>query len=105
MLVGTAIGPSPLGAADPPVPPSNRYGVNDDYVTPLSFESFARVRESGAGWVLYTLYWNVVNPAPGVYDWTGPDTNINHIVNAGLNVYLRIRYAPELGDRHTVDTE
>lgn len=52
------------------------------------------VRNAGFGWAHYTLYWYQVNPAPGVYNWLVPDFQISQLVDAGLNVYVRIGFPP-----------
>lgn len=81
---------------------SNRWGANDDFgLAPwapnrglMGARAFELARESGMGWVRYWLYWNVVNPQPGVYDWSSADEEIDHIRAAGLNVYITVMWAP-----------
>ncbi|MFN8059572.1 MAG: hypothetical protein U0Q12_10440, partial [Vicinamibacterales bacterium] len=74
-------------------PAANRFGFVDDlYITnPVAL---TRMREAGLGWASYYLYWNRANPAPGVYDWSGPDFEIAEMRNAGLNVFVHIVWPP-----------
>lgn len=97
------------GLAQPPAspaPPANRYGFNDDaMVAPgVTDEVLSAARAAGLGWVVYTIYWNLVEPAPGVYDWQVPDREIRRLADAGLNVVARVRYAPPwaTGDAPTI---
>jgi hypothetical protein len=81
---------------------SNRWGANDDWgIAPwapsrgvMGPRAFELARSAGMGWVRYWLYWNVVNPQPGVYDWSSADEEVDNIRAAGLNVYITIMWAP-----------
>lgn len=97
---------SPVAAQTlPPVSERDRYGVNDDYMVPIDPASLAAARQAGFSWVNYTLYWNIVNPAPSTYDWSWPDTEIQRIVDAGLVPYVRIRYAPTWATNDSYPTD
>jgi hypothetical protein len=101
-----------LGRAAPAVgqpssaPSTSRYGFNDDaMVSPgVTDEVLAAARTAGLGWVTYTIYWNLVEPEAGVYHWGTPDGEIRRLVDAGFNVFARIRYPPPwaTGDAPTI---
>ena len=80
-------------AAQTRMPEASRYGINDDHIL-TSPQTLQRVKDAGFGWVHYLLYWNLVNPAPGVYDWSAPDAEIQSMADLGLNVYVRIAFPP-----------
>jgi hypothetical protein len=84
---------APTAADTTPVPEASRFGVNDDHIL-TSPEALQQVKDAGFGWVHYLLYWNFVNPAPGVYDWSAPDLEIQRLADLGLNVYVRIAFPP-----------
>jgi len=77
-----------------PADPANRYGIADDYGYPNSQAALSRAREAGIGWVYLVVFWNRVNPAPGVYDWSYVDQELSYIEGAGLNTYARIAFPP-----------
>lgn len=91
-LVGGLLRPAPV-EAQTGVPASNRFGVVDDYQATTQ-AAMDRAREAGIGWVRYEFYWNFINPAPGVYDWSLPDRELAYIEAAGLNVYGTVVFPP-----------
>jgi hypothetical protein len=89
-----AVAPAFETAGAQPVDPANRYGIADDYGYPNSQTALSRAREAGIGWVYLVAFWNRLNPAPGVYDWSYLDQELAYIEGAGLNVYVRIAFPP-----------
>ncbi|MEK7608443.1 MAG: hypothetical protein AAB495_02600 [Patescibacteria group bacterium] len=50
--------------------------------------------KGGMKWSRYTLYWNRVNPEPGVYDWSQVDQQLQVTYDAGGVVYVNLKWAP-----------
>ncbi len=84
----------------------DKWGVSDDSgISPADpagqqwgTTAYARAYEAGFGWSRYWFYWNNLNPSSGTYDFSsaaaGADAEINAILNAGLQVYGNIMWAP-----------
>src|SRR5688572_5516919 len=106
-LVLLAVGCAPGAVEDEPssaepaalsaVSSANRWGFNDDsgIAGGVNGSVAARLaREAGFGWTRYSLYWDVANPAAGQYNWTVSDRAIAALIDAGMNVYVSIMWAP-----------
>lgn len=52
------------------------------------------IAESGFGAVRYCLYLCFVNPKPGVWDFALPDIEIKAALDAGLDVFVSLMWAP-----------
>lgn len=81
--------PAPAG----PVPSAARWGVVDDHIA-TSELALQKVRDAGFGWVRYLVFWNLVNPYDGTYDWALVDQELARIEAAGLNAYFQIAAPP-----------
>lgn len=52
------------------------------------------LQKANVGHVRLAINWPKVNPAPGVYDWTQTDIEINSILAAGMVPYANFTWAP-----------
>ncbi len=84
-------------------PASHRWGINDVHqatgLPPIDQQLpegdlLLRARQAGFGWVRYQVFWHVVNPAPGEYDWLWPDVEIARLRAAGYNILIHVAYPP-----------
>lgn len=79
------------------VPASNRWGFNDDsgIAGGVNGPIAPRLaREAGMGWTRYWLYWDVAQPGPNQYNWAVSDRALADLIDAGMNVYVTIMWAP-----------
>lgn len=53
-----------------------------------------RAVRGGLAWVRYWLYWNRVNPEPGVFDWSQPDAEFQKIIDARGVIYVNLDWGP-----------
>ncbi len=56
--------------------------------------ALARLGDHGVTWVRQRLDWGVLEPAPGVYDWTGSDAVIDAIGASGLTPVITLDGSP-----------
>ena len=76
----------------------SQWGVNDDWgiAAPgyAGDSAYRLARDAGMGWVRYNFYWNRLNPAPGVFDWSESDRAVAAAAANGLGIYASILWAP-----------
>lgn len=75
------------------MPSAARWGVADDHVV-TSPSAMQRVRDAGFGWVRYTVFWNLANPADDTYFWDNLDAEVANMQAAGLNIFMLVQWAP-----------
>ena len=73
--------------ADPALP----YGINAHLPTSALLD---RVAAAGIAWIRLDFNWFMMEPEPGVYDWTMTDTAVGEARARGLNVYATLAYSP-----------
>lgn len=56
----------------------------------LNAEELVRLRDVGIKTVMCYLEWHQVETAPGVYDWSIPDADVERITTAGLKCILKV---------------
>ena len=67
-----------------------------DEVEPWKIQrTFEMVREMGATWVVEYVLWANHEKSPGVYNWTHADMVVDHAVNQGLTVIVRLGFVPQ----------
>ncbi len=63
------------------------YGLDTGGEIIFEANALARAKQSGAGWVRFALYWNLIEPndvAPANYTWPKAGKDIDTLTNAGL---------------------
>jgi hypothetical protein len=53
-----------------------------------------KVKELGVTWIRMTIYWNEVERAKGLFDWTVPDAQVDRAEKRQLKVYAVIHSTP-----------
>lgn len=74
-----------------------KLGINQDWgIGPqiATFEDYQRMRRAGITHLRYTLYWNRVNPRPGVYDFRQVDKELSLALDSGFEIYINICWIP-----------
>jgi hypothetical protein len=100
LVVSSLVGPV---LAQEPAPESHRWGLQDGYASTGAWpvdgqlapdDILTKARAAGFGWMRYTLFWHLANPAPGEYDWMLSDLEIDRLRAAGFNVLVQVSYPP-----------
>jgi hypothetical protein len=83
---------------EPTAPPTaaqeRPYGVSLSFgYDQLPEHAFQLAREAGIGWVRAVLNWNIVEPAPGRYDWRVLDRIVGYARSHGLRMIGGLGYA------------
>jgi hypothetical protein len=73
--------------ADPALP----YGINAHLPTSALLD---RIAAAGIAWIRVDFNWFMMEPEPGVYDWTTTDAVVGDARARGLNVYATLAYSP-----------
>lgn len=82
----------------------NFFGFNNDwnsvctanigpYCT-MKLRDFERAKEGGFGYQRYNISWALVNPAPGVFDFSTADAAIERATQSGIATWIYISGAP-----------
>ena len=72
-------------------------GVNADltaYDEEALNENLDRIKETGFFWVRQTFSWEVIEPAPGQYDWTAYDAIVDATSERGLHLVAVLAESP-----------
>ncbi|MGZ4810790.1 MAG: Ig-like domain-containing protein, partial [Thermoanaerobaculia bacterium] len=56
--------------------------------------AYAKLRAANVRTIRYFVPWPLINPEPGVYDWTQTDRELDAIAKSGLTIYANITGAP-----------
>lgn len=94
--------------SNPPQPPTGDYiraqrlgiahisAVTED----TNPERYAQALNLGAGWNRWPIYWNMVETAPGAWDWTGYDRQVSDDLAYGLQINAILIGRPEFHADH-----
>lgn len=90
-----------VSAVNVPISRADRFGfVNDQNICnaspqcELREEDYALAEEGGFGWMRLWIYWDRVNPAPGVYVWGQVDAEVARAKRHNIKIYWHVAWAP-----------
>ena len=99
-LIPNPLSPTPTLTLTPtptptPTPvPKPDIGIQGQYIDPNGAAYVALAADLGVGWIKQQVDWNLIESAPGVYDWRDLDPFVDQAEAHGFKILLGVARAP-----------
>ena len=88
-----------------PVPKPNT-GVQGQFIDPrIGDASIALAADLGVGWIKQQVEWNLIESAPGEYDWDSLDRFVDRAESHGFKILLSVAKAPGFSRSEPVEED